>query len=200
MIGIINYDAGNIASITNALNRIGSKTAILDSPADAINFSHYILPGVGSFNLAMKELNKRKWDSFIREEVSKGKFLMGICLGMQLFFEKGTEGGDTEGLGIMKGTVRRLDVDKNLPHTGWNSIEIVSKHPVFSGIKSEIDYYFVHSFHCIPTEKKDVIATCNYGHDFVAVAANQTCIGVQFHPEKSQPSGLKLLENFSNWH
>lgn len=201
MIAVIDYGAGNLASVLNALKSLGYDAFILEHPNKLHKFSYAILPGVGSFKTGMDTLNQMSWIPYIKEYVSLGKPLLGICLGMQLLFEIGEEGGETLGLGLISGRVTKLKVPSGyrLPHVGWNNIEHSRQHLLFKGIREEIDFYFVHSYECCPEKIGDIIAYCNYGCQFVSGVARGNVVGIQFHPEKSQPAGLRLFNNFIKW-
>ena len=201
MIGIIDYGAGNLASVENVLESLAIDSAICSNPADIHDFDRIILPGVGAFSLAMELLNTKGWSDKINEFVATKKPLLGICLGMQVLFEEGEENGLTQGLGLIKGRVVEMLPEGNLkiPHVGWNNLSSTFPHPLLSGIKNQVDFYFVHSYQCIPHSQSDVFATCDYGGEFAAFVSKKNVAGVQFHPEKSQPSGLRMLRNFSEW-
>lgn len=201
MIGIIDYGAGNLASVRNALEHLGYASSICRDPVALQEFDRIILPGVGSFRLAMEYLNAKDWSVHLRSFVATGKPMLGICLGMQLLFDIGEEHGPCEGLGIIHGRVTLLSPEGGLkiPHVGWNNLVSVAQHPLLSRLKQNVDYYFVHSFQCVPEDQSSILATCDYGGEFVAVVAKNNVVGTQFHPEKSQPSGLRLLRNFVDW-
>jgi glutamine amidotransferase len=201
MIGIIDYGVGNIASVANAFEHLGYETRRCISPNEAESCERLILPGVGSFRSAMEALNSGGWVGAIKSAVDSGRPLLGICLGMQLLFECSEEHGHTQGLGLIPGDVILLRPPPPLkvPHVGWNSLIKVTEHPVFNGVRSNVDVYFVHSYHCVPKNKTNVVAHCILGDQFVAAVAHQNIFGVQFHPEKSQPSGLIILNNFAKW-
>lgn len=201
MIGIIDYGAGNLASVQNALEYLGHETSVCSDPAALQSFDRIILPGVGSFRAAMECLDSQGWSEQIREFVVSGRPFLGICLGMQLLFDIGEEHGPRHGLGLIPGRVKALKPgrDFRVPHVGWNSLEAIVPHPLMLGIRQHVDFYFVHSFQCVPNDQSAVLATCDYGGEFVAVVARGNVAGVQFHPEKSQPSGLRMLDNFVEW-
>lgn len=201
MIGIVDYGSGNLASVQHSLTRIGTESEIFDKPNKIENYDRLILPGVGSFRLAMNVLKNLGWNQTLKHYVQSGRPLLGICLGMQLLFERGFESGKTTGLGLIGGEVILLHPLSSLkvPHIGWNSLSYKKSHPLLKGIKPHVDYYFIHSYHCVVSEKNDVIARCKYGIEFDAIIARDNIVGVQFHPEKSQPNGLTILENFSKW-
>ena len=201
MIGVIDYGAGNLASIRFALERLGVDVEICSDPKLITAYSHLIFPGVGSFRIAMEELRKNGWIHSIKQHANQGRPLLGICLGMQLLFDIGNEHGLSEGLGLISGTVELMSPSPEfkVPHVGWNGIDHCYSHPIFKGVKNLVDFYFVHSFHCVADNKGDILATCNYGGDFVAAVAKENIVGMQFHPEKSQPAGLRVLKNFADW-
>lgn len=200
-IGIIDYGMGNLASVRNALEQLGHASQIESSPQAALQHPRLILPGVGSFAQAMQNLDQRGWTPALREYAASGRPLLGICLGMQLLFEHGEEHGDTAGLALIPGVVRLMQPASphRIPHVGWNSLLHARRHPLFAGVKDHVDFYFVHSFHCIPAEPGDVLARCDHGGEFVASVARGNVAGMQFHPEKSQPMGLRILDNFAQW-
>lgn len=201
MIGIIDYGAGNLASIMFALKRIGAEVEVCSQSTQLEKYSHVILPGVGSFKHAMSVLENEGWISAIKIHTEKKLPLLGVCLGMQLFFEEGDEHGKSNGLGLLKGKVKLMEPNDNLkiPHLGWNQVDLRREHQIFEGIRQNIDFYFVHSYHCIPEEESDILGTFSYGSNYVACISKDNIIGVQFHPEKSQPAGLRILQNFANW-
>ncbi len=201
-IGILDYGAGNIASLENAFTRLGHHTLKIVHHNQIDKVTHLVLPGVGSFSQAMHNLHSLSWIPYINHFVSQGRPFLGICLGMQLLFDIGTEGNQTRGLGLVKGQVLQMKPNSTtkVAHVGWNSIQIKFKHPVFKGIKDSVDFYFVHSYHCVPDCLDNIIATCDYSHSgIVASVYIRNILGLQFHPEKSQPLGLKILNNFANW-
>jgi glutamine amidotransferase len=202
MIGIINYGMGNLGSVANALKYLDLEAVIIDNPSKLdIHHDHLILPGVGSFGNAMENLNATGWSEAIREQANKGIPLLGICLGMQLMFEVGEEHGITKGLGFLSGNVTLFNssISHPVPHVGWNSLSYTNRHPLFRDVKEHVDFYFVHSYKCVTAQPEEVLAYCDYGGEFVAAAGKKNIVGVQFHPEKSQDIGLKILENFANW-
>lgn len=201
MIGIIDYGIGNLSSVHNALERLNIKNEIFSDPNNISLYSKLILPGVGSFKLGMNLINKKGWSEKIKQRSKIGTPLLGICLGMQLLFTRGEEEGETNGLDLISGTVKKMSVNKNLklPHVGWNNLIFKRSHNFFSGIVEENDFYFTHSYSCIVDNIDEVVAEFDYGNNFVACVQKKNIIGTQFHPEKSMTSGIKLLENFSNW-
>lgn len=201
MICLVNYGAGNLASVVNAFDRLGHPVAIVERPEDVVNHDRLILPGVGSFRRAMQNLEARGWPDCLREFAGSGRPMLGICLGMQLLFDEGEEHGLTKGLGLIPGRVVPLEPAEpnRVPHVGWNNLIDMRNHKLFEGVKSSVDYYFVHSYHCAASEPDSVLARTDYGGPFVSAVARGNVVGTQFHPEKSQPAGLKLLENFAEW-
>lgn len=196
---IIDYGKGNLRSVFNAVEALGASATIINQPREVANHSHLILPGVGAFGEAMVALKEQGWTDALNEHamVAKKPFL-GICLGMQLIADRGTEHGDHQGLGWIPGTVIRLDGNKDarVPHIGWNDVEIVGKPLVYEGIETGNDFYFVHSYALRPTDEGCVSGWCHHGEKFVASIELENIHATQFHPEKSQKSGLQILKNF----
>jgi glutamine amidotransferase len=201
MIGIVNYGVGNLASVKNAFDRLDAEAAIIDATSGLDACERVILPGVGSFRRAMETLNQMGWSDALRSYAASGRPLLGICLGMQLLLDEGEEHGTTKGLGLIPGRVTRLtpQAPNKVPHVGWNSLKPRKSSALLGNLKTEIDYYFVHSYHCVPANDSDTLATCDFGGEFVAAVESRNVAGMQFHPEKSQPSGLRLLDNFTRW-
>lgn len=201
MITIIDYGMGNVRSVENALRYLGVASVLSSAHADIEQGSHLILPGVGAFPDGMSNLKKRGLVPVLEKEVfRKKKPFLGICLGMQLMAEDGEEGGVHKGLGWISGTVRRFRVDTKkfrIPHVGWNDVAPKEHAVLFRGISPPI-FYFVHSFFLVPTDPNTIAATCTYGEGFTAAVQKENIFGTQFHPEKSQKSGLAVLRNFLN--
>jgi glutamine amidotransferase len=198
VIGIINYGIGNIASVQAALDRAGLVHQLLASPEGFKSVSHLILPGVGAFEIGMKNLHERGFVEPIRHWALKDrKPFLGICLGMQLLATESEEFGKHQGLDLIPGKVCLLEAKGlRLPHVGWNDIHLEKEDPVFRQEFSSQDFYFVHSYHFVPQSSADTTATADYGHRFTACVSNGNIFGAQFHPEKSQKMGIKLLQNF----
>ncbi len=196
MIAVIDYGAGNIFSVKNALDHLGYENILTKSETDIRNADAVILPGVGAFPWAMKMLFESGLVDTIRTEAKKKPFL-GICLGMQLLFDKGFEFEECEGLGLIKGYVDRIEEpDLVIPHMGWNKLEINHDCPLFNGLSEEEYVYFVHSYKAF-CDDENLYAYCEYGHKVPALVSDgKTVFGAQFHPEKSGKTGLKILENF----
>lgn len=196
MIAIIDYGMGNLCSVQKALERIGAATQIIESPDILPDADKIILPGVGSFGDAMQELERRGFVIPLKQEVSSGKPLLGICLGLQVLFETSEESPGARGLGLIPGECRRFVTDLKVPHMGWNQVRIKRRAPIFEGIEDGAYFYFVHSFYVIPREGKDVASTTDYALDFCSSVWRDNLFATQFHPEKSQETGLRFLENF----
>jgi len=201
MIVIIDYGMGNVGSVKNAVEALGFDAMVSADKDVVARATHLILPGVGAFGDGIQNLRARGLDALLaREVIEKKKPILGLCLGMQMFATSGEEGGRHEGLGWIKGVVRRLRVDESvykIPHVGWNDVIPGSNARLFKGVKRPI-FYFVHSYHLVPDDQSVVVAQAEYGEKFVAAIECQNIFGLQFHPEKSQLEGLKVLENFLN--
>lgn len=198
-VGIIDYGAGNITSVINALDYLKVGNELIQFPSDLKKYSKVILPGVGSFKKSMKLLEKRSLDVAIKDFISvpSNKFL-GICLGMQLLYDFSEEDGGCGGLGIIKGTVNRL-VESGVfkvPNVGWREISIKSSNGLYKDINSKLIFYFVHSYACQTIDENIVTGTLNHNNLFSCSIEYENIYGVQFHPEKSQKIGLNILSNF----
>ncbi|MEC7181485.1 MAG: imidazole glycerol phosphate synthase subunit HisH, partial [Bdellovibrionota bacterium] len=179
---------------------LGFKAEICNSPSNLDEADKIILPGVGSFSDAMKCLKEENWLPVINNHVAdKERPLLGICLGMQLLAEYGTEGGEVEGLGYIPGNVKHLEklgCKQRIPHVGWNNVNIVEENMLYSGISSGPEFYFVHSYAFNPSDKRNISATVTYTNEIVASVQKNNIFGTQFHPEKSSKAGLRVLKNF----
>lgn len=195
MIVIIDYGVGNLASVKNALDKLGVESKISSDSLVLKKADALILPGVGAAGQGMKNLKKFGLDKIIVEEIVKGKPFLGICLGMQLLFEKSEE-GNVDCLKILKGTVKKFKKMRKIPQIGWNQLAIKKKSYLFTGIKNDSYFYFVNSFYCSPKDQAVTTGLTDYGEIFTSVVAKNNVIGVQFHPEKSGKVGFRLLENF----
>lgn len=200
MIAIIHTGLGNFQSVSNAFAALGQETLITHRAEDLRKARSLVLPGVGSFGHGMARLKELGFVDLLSEEVlKKKKPILGICLGMQLMSQKGFEGGEFKGLGWVPGTVELLDTQAGalrLPHVGWNELEPRSGSRLFKGIAPGANFYFTHSYCFKPTTTVSVSALCQYGQSFVSAIESDNIAAVQFHPEKSQDVGLKLLKNF----
>lgn len=193
MIAIIDYNSGNIASVTNALTKLGVNFIVTDDPERIQQADKIVFPGVGRAGMAMLELKKRKLDKLLPK--IKVPFL-GICLGMQLLFDYSEE-DKTNCLKIISGQVKKFTNQVKIPHLGWNKVKIEKSSTLWKSIPTDNYFYFVHSFYCEPKGKVKIAST-NYGIEFAAAVQKNNFYGVQFHPEKSGKTGLKLLRNFCN--
>jgi len=196
MIGIIDYKIGNLANVANAVAKLGGEAKITDDINILNDCSAIILPGVGAFEDAIKALNNNGMTEFLNGWVKSGKYLLGICLGMQLFFKKSYENGVWDGLGYIKGDIVMFDTKLKVPHMGWNSVKINKPDRIAQGINDGDYVYFVHSYYAKTPDFKDVVLYCDYEIPFPAVVRKDNIIGMQFHPEKSSAAGRTLLKNF----
>lgn len=197
---IIDYGMGNLISVKRAFEECGADVHISDDPQDLASATHIVLPGVGAFADGMAALNAKGWRAAIRTAVEReSAALLGICLGMQLLAEKGTEGGQVDGLGLIEGEVVKLqpkEVGERIPHVGWNELWPEQRHTLFEGIADGSDFYFVHSYHFRTKDDASLLATTPYCGGFASVVGKDRILGVQFHPEKSQRTGFQLIRNF----
>lgn len=203
MVTIIDYGAGNLFSLKSSMEYIGEKVTVSDDLKIIEKAERLVLPGVGAFRDAAEKLRMRGLDRLLMEKFSSGTPVMGICLGMQMLFEKSYEYGEHNGLGIIKGSVVSLkEVAKGLkiPHIGWNTLNFPAiKHPVFKYVSENEYAYFVHSYYAKAENEDSVIAYTDYGGAVTAAAAYKNAVGCQFHPEKSGETGLKILRGFCEW-
>ena len=191
MIALIKYRAGNIASVSNALDRLDAEYFLAETPGQLDTADGVIFPGVGHAWSAMESLKENKIDQWL---IQTQKPVLGICVGMQLLFESSSE-GNTKGLGVIPGALGRFDSQKaKVPHMGWNTISIQHAHPLLNGIENDEHFYFVHSYYAPSSQY--ALANCEYINPFTAVVAHKNYLGVQFHPEKSGEAGAKVLKNF----
>ena len=198
MIAIIDYGAGNLQSVKKALDYIGCQSEITDDKRKINAASHIILPGVGSFGDAMECIKERGLEGTIKRAADGSKPFLGICLGLQLLFEKSDESPGVEGLGIFPGSITQIPKDMGLkvPHMGWNSVKITQKNGIFDGIDDDTYFYFVHSFYLGDAADSDVAAATEYGVNIQCAVQRGKVAATQFHPEKSGEAGLRLLSNF----
>ncbi len=201
MIAIIDYGLGNLTSVLNAFEKIGIPAKITSDSEEIEAAERIILPGVGAFGEGMENLRKTGLINVLKEEVlNKKKPFLGICLGMQLLFQKGYEGGEFEGLGWIKGAVVKFDgKELRIPHVGWNDVQCDLDSPILNGGRETQTFYFVHSYYVQPAEERLIVGNCNYGADFCAILQSGNIFGVQFHPEKSQQEGLEILRKFASY-
>jgi len=200
-VGILNYGMGNILSVKNSLDFLNVKNEIVSNGDNLKNFTHIILPGVGSFKKAMANLEKKNFINSLKDYVNNSdKKLLGICLGMQLLGKSSTENGFTTGLNFVDIEVKKFSDAEvgnlKVPHVGFNEVKFNNNNNFFQNIKNGSDFYFVHSFRMEPKNLNKDFATCNYGFDFLAAFKKKNIFGTQFHPEKSQINGMKIIRNF----
>jgi len=196
MIGILDYGLGNLHSVKNALNFLGAESKIISDSSEIEQSQSIIIPGVGSFQKAMKKLNQKNMIKPIIKFAKTEKPILGICLGMQLLATTGYEPEQTEGLGLIPGEVKLMNPSLRLPHVGWNGIDLKKSSKLFVGVKKKSDFYFVHSYHFLPFDNNVIITSTDYGFEFVSCVNINNIYGIQFHPEKSQKQGLKILKNY----
>ena len=199
MIAIIDYQMGNLRSVQKAFEKVGATALVTSDPKEIRNAEKVVLPGVGAFCDAIGELRRRELVGPIRESIDAGKPFLGICLGLQLLFDVGYEDGRHEGLGVLRGEVVRFDVPPELkvPHMGWNAAKICRRAPMLEGVDDSTYFYFVHSYYVVPEDPGVVALEAEYGKPFCAAVCKDNLFATQFHPEKSQADGLKLLRNFA---
>jgi imidazole glycerol-phosphate synthase subunit HisH len=195
-VAIVDYGVGNLRSVEKAFAATGCEAVISADESVLRSAERLVLPGVGAFAACMKALRERGFDSLVQERAAIGTPLIGICVGMQMLFEVSDEFGTTEGLGLLRGRVRRFENDLVVPQVGWNRIQQRRSHPLFAGVVDGSFCYFVHSFYCEPSSDEVMVGETEYGVKYASVVARGNVCGVQFHPEKSQDVGLRMLRNF----
>lgn len=203
MVTIIDFGGGNLRSVQKSIEYVGFEAEITNDAETVSKATHLVFPGNGAFGDCMAGMAKYGLISAVDEVIKKGNPFLGICIGMQSLFDKSYEFGVHSGLGYISGVVKRfpdelISKGMKIPHTGWNSVHFNENHPVFRGIKQDSYFYFVHSYYGQCSKEENILGRTNYGIDFVSAVTYENITGVQFHPEKSQQAGLKLLENFCN--
>ena len=196
MLAVVDYGGGNLGSLVSALNRRSVEFDVTSDPTRIAGAAAAILPGDGAFGATMDALRKRGLDEALCAFVATGKPFFGICIGMQILYERSLEHGEFRGLGILKGTVTRLEGAPRVPHMGWDELELTARHPILDGIQDGDFVYFLHSY-CAPVGA-ETVAACTFGERFAAVVAQGNVVATQFHPEKSQRVGGRILDNFLN--
>jgi len=199
MIAIIDYGVGNLRSVEKAFEAV-SKPAVVTGDAGAIREAdRLVLPGVGAFGECARRLRQNGFDRLVLEAAEKNKPVLGLCVGLQLMFDEGHEFGIHQGLGLMRGRIVRFpECGPHVPQIGWNQIESLKRHPLLEGIPNGSYFYFVHSYHIETEDRELVLSETEYGRRYPSVCARGSVCGVQFHPEKSQDAGLRLLSNFAS--
>jgi len=197
MIAIVDYGIGNLRSVQRAFEYVGAEVAVTADRATIEAASAVVLPGVGAFGQAMANLERAGLSEVIRHVIAQGRPFLGICLGLQLLFEESEEMGQHRGLGVFGGQVKRFDVDLKVPQIGWNQIHIRRASPLLEGVADGSYAYFVHSYYVAPADPEIVLATTDYGIDYASIIGQDNVFGIQFHPEKSQAVGLRILRNFT---
>jgi len=207
-IAVIDYGMGNLRSVSKALEVVSNGVAVevTADPNRILSASHIVFPGVGAIRDCIAELNHLQLDSVLRTAINNGKPVLGICLGMQALLTRSEENNGTQGLDIIAGNVRHFDINATdnsehlkVPHMGWNEVNQSHPHPLWKDIDQNSRFYFVHSYYVEPSDNNVIVATTDYPDTFTSAIQKDNLFAVQFHPEKSQHAGLKLLENFLNW-
>ena len=196
MIAIIDYGAGNLRSVANAIAKLGYQATVTSNPGDLLGATAVILPGVGAAADTMQNLERLGLSEAIRQVVANGLPMLAICVGMQVLFDETEEGGRHRCLGIIPGVVKRLPPGLKIPHMGWNQVHQSIRHPLFDSIPDGANFYFVHSYHAEPRDSAVVAGTTDYGVPFCSALVSGNLMATQFHPEKSGKNGLKMYENF----
>ncbi len=197
---IVDYGMGNLRSVQKAFEKVGAKAKITSDPEEVLKAKKVVLPGVGAFGACMENLKKFELVDTIKTVIQSGRPFLGICMGLQVLFDEGEEFGKHKGLGILPGKVVKFKLAKKykIPHMGWNRIHKSRRHPVLSEIEENAYFYFVHSYHVIPKDPEIIVTTTNYGKPFVSSVSKNNIFACQFHPEKSQGLGLKMLKAFAS--
>lgn len=204
MVGIIDYDAGNVRSVMKAIEKLGAEPVLTADTAVLDQCTSLVLPGVGSFGKAVENLRARGLDAYIKKATSEGRLFLGICLGMQMLFDRSEEDGDWKGLGLIPGKVVRFGKESDpqweeglkIPHMGWNEIVNNRQDAIGNGVGEGEFVYFVHSYYAVPEHWEDVVYYADYSVPVPGVVRKGNVIGMQFHPEKSSDTGMRLLKNF----
>lgn len=196
MIAVIDYGAGNLRSVTNALIKLGCRPKVTSKPSDVLNAGAIIFPGVGAAADTMRNLRKSRLDDAIQQVILEDRPFFAVCVGMQVLLSVAEEHGLNECLGVILGTVRRLPSGLKVPHMGWNQVKQTAGHPVFEGIPDEANFYFVHSYYADPEDTGVVAGTTEYGVRLCSVLIRDNLVATQFHPERSGELGLRMYDNF----
>ena len=201
MIAIIDYGMGNLRSVSKAFEHLGYPVSITRDPRLMLSATHVVLPGVGAFRDCMNNLVRFDLVEPIKKVIASGRPFLGICLGLQLLFSESEEFGNHRGMDVLKGRVRRLDPPRSfkVPHMGWNQVRIKKKQDILEGIEEDSAFYFVHSYYVVPEDPGIICTETEYGFSFASCIIKDNIFACQFHPEKSQTVGLRLLRNFAGW-
>ena len=198
---IVDYGMGNLRSVQKALESVGAHAVVTRDPAVIAGAAAAVLPGVGAFGVCMENLRRHDLIAPVKDFIASGRPFLGICLGMQLLFDESEEFGPVRGLGVLPGRVVRFPADpaglRKVPHMGWNALEIKRRAPHLDGLDDGTRVYFVHSYYCVPEDARVIATTTNYGGDFASSVWLANVFACQFHPEKSQAAGLRILANFA---
>ncbi len=200
MITIVDYGMGNLRSVQKGFEKVHAEARISNAPEEIATAEKLVLPGVGAFRDAISELRRLNLVEPLLAAIAKDRPFLGICLGLQLLFDVGYEDGEHRGLGVIPGEVRRFESAPGfkVPHMGWNTLDVVHPNPLLAGLPDPPSVYFVHSYHVVPADSSVIATQTTYGKPFVSMVSRGRLFAMQFHPEKSQRVGLKLLENFAN--
>lgn len=199
MIAIVDYGMGNLRSVEKGFQKVGVDAKVTSSPKDVENARAVVLPGVGAFRDCIRNLTELSLTEAIAKSIQKGKPYLGICLGLQVLFSESEEFGRCKGLDIFRGKVVRFQISEKVPHMGWNNVKIARRPPIFSAVPDDSFFYFVHSYYVVPDDKEIVAGTSDYGLTFTSMIWKDNVFATQFHPEKSQSLGLKVLSGFGEF-
>lgn len=197
LINIVDFKMGNLRSVEKAFQYLGYEARISPDPADIPGASHLVLPGDGAFGKSMQNLSELGFEGPLRGFIASGRPFLGICVGFQLLFETSVEMGEHRGLGLLPGRVIKFPPGRKIPHMGWNRVSWTRPSRLNEGIPDGSFFYFVHSYHAVPSKEQDTLGVTDYGLDFASVMERENLFAAQFHPEKSQEAGLRLLRNFA---
>ncbi len=199
MIAIVDYGMGNLRSVEKGFLKVGVDAKVVTDAKAVDNAEAVVLPGVGAFRDCMRNLDQMSLIESIVRSIQKGKPYLGICLGLQVLFTESEEFGIYKGLNMLKGKVVRFHIDLKVPHMGWNNVKVLRKPPIFDGITNESFFYFVHSYYVVPDDSNVIATTTDYGITFTSMVWKDNVFATQFHPEKSQETGLRILKNFGDF-
>jgi len=197
MIAVVDYGRGNLRSVQKAFEKLGFEAIITSDPELILKAERMVLPGVGAFGDCVDNLKRYGLVEAVLEFINTGRPFLGICLGLQLLFTESEEFGPVKGLDVVRGKVVRFPAGLKVPHMGWNTVKILNPNPLLNGVKDGDYFYFVHSYYVVPEDREVVATTTDYGVDFVSMIRKDNIFATQFHPEKSQKLGLRLLYNFA---